>query len=94
MNIRSVSARHEGLNSKVERLNGTIRDRGLLMRGRDHKESARELMEAMRIYHNYIEPHQGSDDGFTEDDLVYNNIISNCDDGVRATRRPPIVFLR
>lgn len=59
MNIRSVSVRHQGLNSKVERLNGSVRDREVVMRGMDHKELAQELMEAMRIYHNYIKPHQG-----------------------------------
>jgi putative transposase len=32
-NIRSVSVRHEGLNSKVERLHGTIREREKVMRG-------------------------------------------------------------
>jgi putative transposase len=61
MNIRSVSVRNEGLNSKVERLNGTVRDREVVMRGMDHKESAQTLMEAMRIYHNYIRTHQGLD---------------------------------
>jgi transposase-like protein len=61
MNIRSVSVRHEGLNSKVERLHGSVRDREVVMRGMDHKESAQELMEALRIYHNYIKPHQGLD---------------------------------
>jgi putative transposase len=61
MNIRSVSVRHEGLNSKVERLNGSVRDREVVMRGMDHKDSAQTLIEAMRIYHNYIRPHQGLD---------------------------------
>jgi putative transposase len=61
MNIRSVSVRNEGLNSKVERLNGTVRDREVVMRGMDHKESAQTLMEALRIYHNYIRTHQGLD---------------------------------
>lgn len=61
MNIRSVSVRHEGLNSKVERLNGSVRDREVVMRGMDHKESAQTLMEAMRIYHNYIRKHSASD---------------------------------
>lgn len=54
----SVSVRHEELNSKVERLNGSVRDREVVMRGMDHKESAQELIEAMRIYHNYIKLHQ------------------------------------
>jgi putative transposase len=61
MNIRSVSVRNEGLNSKVERLNGSVRDREVVMRGMDHKESAQELLEAMRIYYNYIKPHMGLD---------------------------------
>jgi putative transposase len=61
MNIRSVSVRNEGLNSKVERLNGSVRDREVVMRGMDHKESAQTLMEAIRIYHNYIKTHQGLD---------------------------------
>jgi transposase InsO family protein len=61
MNIRSVSVRHEGLNSKVERLNGSVRDREVVMRGMDHKESAQTLMEAMRIYHNYVRKHSALD---------------------------------
>lgn len=59
MNIRSVSVRNERLNSKVERLNGSVRDREVVMRGMDHRESAQELLEAMRIYHNYVRVHQG-----------------------------------
>lgn len=31
------------------------------MRGMDHKESAQTLMEAMRIYHNYVRTNQGLD---------------------------------
>jgi transposase-like protein len=49
------------LNSKVERLHGSVRDREVVMRGIDHRESAQTLMEALRIYHNYINPHQGLD---------------------------------
>jgi putative transposase len=49
------------LNSKVERLHGSVRDREVVMRGMDYKESAQTLMEALRIYHNYIKPHQGLD---------------------------------
>jgi putative transposase len=39
-NIRSISVRNEGLNSRVERLNGTMRDREKVMRGMHSKESA------------------------------------------------------
>jgi cell fate (sporulation/competence/biofilm development) regulator YlbF (YheA/YmcA/DUF963 family) len=49
------------LNIKVERLHESIRDSEVVMRGRDHKESVETLMEAMRIYHNYVRIHQGLD---------------------------------
>jgi len=57
-NIRSISVRNEGLNSLVERLNGTTRDREKIMRGMNTKESAQKIIEAMRIYYNYCREHQ------------------------------------
>ncbi|MCV0372410.1 MAG: DDE-type integrase/transposase/recombinase [Nitrosarchaeum sp.] len=57
MNIRSVSVRKEGLNSKVERLNGTMRDREKVMRGMNTRESSQKLIEAMRIHYNFIREH-------------------------------------
>jgi len=56
-NIRSISVRNEGLNSVVERLNGTMRDREKAMRGMNTKESAQKIIEAMRIYYNFVRPH-------------------------------------
>ena len=56
-NIRSVSIRHEGLNAKVERLNGTVRDREIVMRGLDKQTTAQDLVGAMRIHYNFIRPH-------------------------------------
>jgi transposase-like protein len=56
-NIRSVSVRNEGLNSRVERLNGTTRDREKVMRGMHSKESAQKIIEAMRIHYNYCREH-------------------------------------
>lgn len=56
-NVRSVSVRHKGLNQKVERLNGVFRDREVVMRGMDHKESAQKLIDAMRIHYNFIRDH-------------------------------------
>jgi transposase-like protein len=56
-NIRSVSVRHNGLNQKVERLNGTLRDREKVMRGMDHKESAQKTIDAFRIHYNFIREH-------------------------------------
>jgi len=56
-NIRSVSVRHDGLNQKVERLNGIFRDREKVMRGMDHAESAQKLIDANRIHYNFIREH-------------------------------------
>lgn len=56
-NIRSVSVRHNGLNQTVERLNGIFRDREVVMRGMDHKESAQKLIDAYRIHYNFIRNH-------------------------------------
>ena len=56
-NIRSISVINEGLNSVVERLNGTMRDREKVMRGMNTKESAQKIIEAMRIHYNYVREH-------------------------------------
>ena len=56
-NIRSISVRNQGLNSKVERLNGTMRDREKVMRGMNKAESAQKLIEAMRIHYNFCREH-------------------------------------
>jgi putative transposase len=56
-NIRSISVRNEGLNSVVERLNGTMRDREKVMRGMQTRESAQKIIEAMRIHYNYVREH-------------------------------------
>ena len=56
-NIRSISVRNEGLNSRVERLNGTMRDREKVMRGMHSKESAQKIIEAIRIHYNYCREH-------------------------------------
>jgi transposase-like protein len=57
-NVRSIGSNSEGLNPKVERLNGTMRDRETVMRGMDSAESAQELVDAMRIHYNFIKPNQ------------------------------------
>jgi transposase-like protein len=56
-NIRSVSVRHDGLNQKVERLNGIFRDRERVMHGMDNKDSAQKLVDAARIHYNFIREH-------------------------------------
>ena len=56
-NIRSISVRNEGLNSRVERLNGTMRESEKVMRGMHSKESAQKIVEAMRIYYSTCREH-------------------------------------
>lgn len=56
-NIGSISVHNEGLNSTVERLNGTMRDREKVTRGMHSKESAPKIIEAMRIHYNYCREH-------------------------------------
>ena len=58
MEVRSIGTNEKGLNPKVERLNGTVRDRETVMRGLDTPEAAQELMDAMRIHYNFIRPNQ------------------------------------
>ncbi|HEY7079109.1 MAG TPA: integrase core domain-containing protein [Nitrososphaeraceae archaeon] len=57
-NVRSIGSGHQGLNSKVERLNGTVRDREKVMHGLDKAEPTQDLVDAMRIHYNFIRPHQ------------------------------------
>jgi len=56
-NVRSVSVRHNGLNQKVERLNGVFRDRERVMHGLDNAESAQKTIEAFRIHYNFVREH-------------------------------------
>lgn len=58
MNIRSIGSNEDGLNPKVERLNGTVRDRECVMRGMDTAKSAQELIDAMRIHYNFLRVNQ------------------------------------
>jgi transposase-like protein len=56
-NVRSISIGHEGLNSKVERLHGTIREREKVMRGTQTRETAQKVVDAMRINYNFVREH-------------------------------------
>jgi putative transposase len=56
-NIRSISVRDEGLNSVLERLNNTVRDKEKVMRGMNTRESAHKIIEAMRIHYNFCREH-------------------------------------
>ena len=58
-NIRSIGSGHQGLNSKVERLNETVRDRETVMHGLDKAKPTQDLFDAMRIHYNFIQTASG-----------------------------------
>jgi len=45
-------------NNVVERLNGTVREREKVMRGRKGDMTDEELMNGFRTYYNFVRPHQ------------------------------------
>jgi transposase-like protein len=46
-------------NNRLERLNGTVRQRLKTMRGLDNTESSRRFARDFAVYYNYIRPHFG-----------------------------------
>jgi hypothetical protein len=46
-----------GLNPKVERLNGIVRDRETVARGLDNAKATQEWIDAVRIHYSFIRPH-------------------------------------
>jgi len=46
-------------NNRVERLQGTIRERDKVMRGMKKKETAKVLMDGLKAYYNFLRPHMG-----------------------------------
>jgi transposase-like protein len=56
--VRLKNIREGTNNNIVERLNGTVKERTKVMRGLDNDKSAENMLEANRIYYNYIRPHQ------------------------------------
>jgi transposase-like protein len=44
-------------NNMVERLHGTIKERTKTMRGLDDSESARNVVDGLRLAYNFIRPH-------------------------------------
>jgi transposase-like protein len=48
----------EGTNNNIiERLHGTLKERTKVMRGLDTDETAQRMMDAHRVYYNYLRPH-------------------------------------
>jgi putative transposase len=55
----SRSSLKSGRNARIERLNGTVREREKVMRALKHEKSGQELLNAYRVWYNYIRPHMG-----------------------------------
>jgi len=58
MHVRLKNIREGTNNNIIERLHGTVKERTKVMRGLDRDETAQRMMEANRIYYNYLRPHQ------------------------------------
>jgi transposase-like protein len=56
--VRLKSIREGTNNNVVERLNGTVRERTKVMRGLNTDGSAERMLQANRLYYNYLRPHQ------------------------------------
>lgn len=57
MNVRSIGSNEAGLNPKVEKLNGFVRDRETVTHGLDNAKATQEWIDAVRIHYNFIKPH-------------------------------------
>jgi hypothetical protein len=54
--IRHIRLAGDFNNNKMERLNGEIRDRERVMRTLENSDTP--ILSGMKIFHNYIRPHQ------------------------------------
>ena len=61
-------------NNILERLNGTCRERLKVMRGLPDSSNAQSFMDGLRVYYNYIRPHQGLD-GMTPAQMAGSQIV-------------------
>ena len=61
--VKLKSIREGTNNNVVERLNGTVRERTKVMRGLNTDDSAARMLEANRLYYNYLRPHQALNGG-------------------------------
>jgi transposase-like protein len=48
-----------GHNAKIERFHGSVREREKVMRSLKHQKSGQGLLNAYRVWYNYIRPHMG-----------------------------------
>jgi len=48
-----------GHNARIERFHGIVREREKVMRSLKHEKSGQELLNAYRVWYNYVRPHMG-----------------------------------
>lgn len=48
-----------GHNARIERFHGSVREREKVMRSLKHEKSGQELLNAYRVWYNYVRPHMG-----------------------------------
>jgi transposase-like protein len=77
IDIRSVSVRHNGLNQRVEALNGIFRTREYVMKGMDNPQSAQRLVEAYRTHYNFLREHGSLGKTPAEDAGIWMNLGQN-----------------
>lgn len=53
----SRSSIQSGRNARIERFHASVREREKVMRSLKHQASAQELLEAYRVWYNYVRPH-------------------------------------
>jgi len=53
----SGSSLKSGRNCRIERFHGSVREREKVMRSLKHQESAQDLLQAYRVWYNYVRPH-------------------------------------
>lgn len=55
----SRSSLQSGRNAIAERFHGSVREREKVMRSLKHQESAQDLLQAYRVWYNFVRPHTG-----------------------------------
>lgn len=58
VHVRGLSFARQGNNNRIERLNGTIKERTKVMRGFHNHRSAALFVDGFADYYNFIRPHQ------------------------------------
>jgi hypothetical protein len=52
--LPEANSNEKSMNPKIEKLNGTLRDRETVMCGLDNSEPVQELIDAINIHYNFV----------------------------------------